>query len=212
MLFSMNDYTLPHAISGDVRVRWSLDQGELGSHAVLLIQEHGTVIHTVDRAGGEYCGDGLITVRAGISLVVQTADCVPVFFYALSGRVIGAVHAGWRGTAQNISGIMVQNLKLINRETANLWVMIGHCIRDCHYKIGKDVADQFCDYPGALIKRKGKMYLDLVEVNRQQLIAAGVVPHAIYDAGGCTYCNPLLPSYRRDGEGCGSIYHCIILT
>ena len=40
--------------------------------------------------------------EAGIGLVIQTADCLPVLLATADGQVIGAAHAGWRGLAAGI--------------------------------------------------------------------------------------------------------------
>ena len=47
-------------------------------------------------------GDGLITDVPGVLLGVGTADCVPVLVVDVEKRVVGAFHAGWRGTVARI--------------------------------------------------------------------------------------------------------------
>src|SRR5438270_2176366 len=42
-------------------------------------------------------GDGLVTDAAGIALVIQTADCLPILIHDQQGQSIAACHAGWRG-------------------------------------------------------------------------------------------------------------------
>ena len=44
----------------------------------------------------------MLTDQADTLLTVQTADCVPVLLMDASRGVIGAVHAGWRGTVHGI--------------------------------------------------------------------------------------------------------------
>ena len=46
--------------------------------------------------------DGLLTDAANQPLVIYTADCVPIFMSANKGRVVGMLHAGWRGTRSEI--------------------------------------------------------------------------------------------------------------
>ena len=41
----------------------------------------------------------MITKREGILIGVQVADCVPILLFDGRNSIIGAVHAGWRGTA-----------------------------------------------------------------------------------------------------------------
>ena len=47
--------------------------------------------------------DGLITNEPGTALVVFTADCTPVLLHDPVTGAVGAVHAGWRGTASGIA-------------------------------------------------------------------------------------------------------------
>src|SRR3989338_1511960 len=60
-------------------------------------------------AGKEACArgcpdaDAFITDRKNVPIAIRTADCVPVFIYDPLRRVIGLVHAGWKGTRQRIA-------------------------------------------------------------------------------------------------------------
>src|SRR5262249_20800363 len=55
--------------------------------------------------------DALATDHAGAALVVQTADCVPILLASATHGVVGAAHAGWRGSARNVAGAAVEALK-----------------------------------------------------------------------------------------------------
>ncbi len=193
-----------------------------GSHIIKFNSENARVFSNQKDSPILPSADGIWTDEKGVSLVIQTADCVPVFFYCKTDAKnrknlvndgneslyqIGAIHAGWRGTARNISGIMVHILHQHMDKATEMFVMIGHCIRKCHYEVKQDVASQFQSFPDALEEREGKLYLDLVRVIICQLLAQGVGRQNIIDLGKCTYCESALPSYRRDGAGCGMLYH-----
>ncbi|MBR5453636.1 MAG: laccase domain-containing protein, partial [Clostridia bacterium] len=67
-----------------------------------------------DRGGGifykaDYECDGYVTDRQGVALCVKTADCVPILFSSGDG-IVGAVHAGWRGTARSIAAVCVERM------------------------------------------------------------------------------------------------------
>ena len=70
-------------------------------------QVHGTAAATVrDSASGGGAAnvgecDALATDRPGVALAIQTADCVPILL--ASPKAVGAAHAGWRGSAQNVA-------------------------------------------------------------------------------------------------------------
>ena len=41
--------------------------------------------------------DAIITKMRGVALGVMTADCVPVIIYDAQNKIIGCMHAGWKG-------------------------------------------------------------------------------------------------------------------
>lgn len=81
-------------------------------------QEHTDIIL---RVGKSDCGkglfrnqpdvcDGLITNEPGVALVCFAADCTPILFYDPVQRVVAAIHAGWRGTANGIARKAVEKM------------------------------------------------------------------------------------------------------
>ena len=100
---------------GEVMTRWRAFRSELPDfHAVALgNQVHGVELMSLDSGRGwiQVEGvDGWITAAPGILLTVTVADCVPVYLVA-SGRGVGLLHAGWRGTAGRILARGVARLK-----------------------------------------------------------------------------------------------------
>ena len=85
--------------------------------AVLSRQVHRS---DVRRVTAEDCGkglwrpqdydsaDGLVTDVPGIPLIVFSADCNVLLLHDPVRRVIGAAHAGWRGTAAGIAAETVR--------------------------------------------------------------------------------------------------------
>ena len=47
----------------------------------------------------DYTADALVTDEPGLNLMVFSADCIILLLHDPVTRSIGAVHAGWRGTA-----------------------------------------------------------------------------------------------------------------
>lgn len=185
-------------------------------HSVVsLPQIHSTTVHKVDYShmGAGYYrrdfdameireGDGYITNARGITLGVKSADCVPILFEATDklGNVIGvgAVHAGWRGTVGKIAEVCVN--KLISEYGASsksIRACIGPCIHKCCFEVGDDVKnavfalgedfEKFCPKSG---KNDGKYFCDLVSVNREILLLAGLLPENIDVIDECTCCLP----------------------
>ena len=159
---------------------------------------------------GEY--DALATDRPVAALVVQTADCVPILLSgprrvdaANAQGVVGAAHAGWRGSARNVAGSAVAALEALGAEPASLSAWIGPSIGPCCYEVGGEVAAQFAgDFVRVGCGGEAKYRLDLRAVNVAQLAAAGVPREAISVHPACTRCGgERYASWRRDGALAG---------
>ncbi len=158
--------------------------------------------------------DVLITAVPGLAIAVRTADCVPVMVNAPDIGYVAAIHAGWRGTIAEIVAKTIAVLKGKGADPAAMHAFIGPCIcRDC-YEVDAPLAARFaaaypdCVTPGA----PGKGYVDLREVNRQQLLAAGLRPEHIAVSPDCTHhSGTCYPSYRREGPAASRLYSLISL-
>jgi len=144
--------------------------------------------------------DALITNIAEVPLAVFCADCVPIIIVDPVKQVVGAVHAGWRGT---YAGIVVKTVqKFIYKFHScpeELLFFIGPCIGSCCYGIDASLAKMFEEkFALQLDTRYGKSYLNLVEVNIKQLVENKVKLEKIYCANVCTSCSPDFFSYRKE--------------
>jgi polyphenol oxidase len=174
-------------------------------------------------------GDGLITNSRGLLLAIQTADCLPVIVVDTKRRAVGVFHAGWRGTLQRIVEKGVGEMhRCFGSNPRDVKAVIGPGIQGCCYQVGEEVRTKFESqfayaaklfrevkesdpvrekYPLLFLNARApghgelppKLFLDLVEANRQQLLAAGVPKKNIENSPLCTNCNPeLLFSYRAE--------------
>lgn len=144
--------------------------------------------------------DGLITKYPETYLMVTVADCLPIFFFEPNEKVVGLIHAGWKGTYERITEKMV--VKMTREYTCNpknIIIFIGPSIGPCHYEVKEDVASKFDER--SLVKRNEKTYLDLWKANKDQLLVNGVREKNIELAGECTACHlDRYSSYRMEGE------------
>jgi purine-nucleoside/S-methyl-5'-thioadenosine phosphorylase / adenosine deaminase len=149
-------------------------------------QVHGRAVTLVeaDTQPRPQC-DVLITRSTEKTLMLRFADCTPVLLADPGRGVIGAVHAGWRGSAVRAAGAAVAALgEAFGSNPRDLVVGIGPAIGPCCYEVGDDVATAFEDRPWLFSDRR----LNLWEANRQALIEAGVPTDQIEVAGLCTQC------------------------
>jgi purine-nucleoside/S-methyl-5'-thioadenosine phosphorylase / adenosine deaminase len=186
----------------------------LGLESLVFAQQvHGRMVIKVDAAppGIAVLGeaDGLVTDRPGVGLVAQTADCAPVLLLDPDRPAVAAVHAGWRGAAQNIVSEAVRKLGVeYGSKPERLLAAIGPAISGQRYRVGPEVLDIFREVLGELdrgivgpLDPEGGATLDVVEIVRRQLVAAGVSETRIERVPGCTFDDPRFFSSRRQGGG-----------
>jgi len=174
-------------------------------------------------------GDGLITRTPGMLLGILTADCLPVILVDAKRRAVGVFHAGWRGTLKRIVEKGVGEMhRWFGTSPGDLRAAIGPGVHGCCYAVGPEVRTQFesqfesgselfheveesdpvrekypllfltARAPGHSVLPK-KIFLDLVEANRRQLLAVGVAVKYISTSPLCTSCRTdLLFSYRAE--------------
>ena len=154
--------------------------------------------------------DALITDRRNLPLAVFTADCLSIFLYDSLTPAIGLIHAGWRSTKENIAACVIQLMqKQFNTRPESLQVGFGPAIRSCCYEVTSELNDFF---PYNLIKRDNRYYLDLIQINKNELLDLGVKENNILDPQICTSCrNKEFFSYRKEGNTCGRTMSVIML-
>lgn len=147
--------------------------------------------------------DALVTNQPGRPLIAYAADCIPILLYvpSVAGRpaAVAVVHAGWRGTQQDIAAKTVQRLQqLYDVNPADCLAAIGPGIGGCCFSTHADVpqAMQQAFGPGvqAFIQpdnsKAGKFLVDLKAINAWRLQTAGLQPEHIALSPECTCCLP----------------------
>ncbi len=143
------------------------------------------------------CTDAVITDMAGKILVVQVADCQPVFLFDPVRRAVAAVHAGWRGSIGGILGGTVRSMSdTFGCRPEDLVACIGPSLGPCcaefiHY--ADEIPRPFWVY------KDGGNHFDFWSITRDQLVDAGLDREKVFSSGLCTRCRKdLFFSYRRD--------------
>ncbi|WP_296949781.1 peptidoglycan editing factor PgeF [uncultured Massilia sp.] len=193
--------------AGTVRANRARLQALLPGHPAWIAQVHGAAV--VDAAGVQpggpvRTGDASIATGAGVVCAILTADCLPVLFADLDGKVVGAAHAGWRGLAGGVLGETVAAMRRAGAGAITAW--LGPAIGPDAFEVGRDVLDAFeaalpgeaaaafRPYPG----RPGKYLADMNALATRMLARAGVT--RVHGGGRCTATEAAtFYSYRRDG-------------
>jgi len=174
----------------------------------LLKQVHGKNVCQGNSEKQE--GDALVTKEKYLALAVSVADCYPILFHDPVNSVIGAAHAGWRGTCARIAAHTIQKMVAHGARPANIQVAIGQGISKNKFEVGSEVLAQFRanSFPETCFDEN---HIDLAEANKCVLLEAGIQPANIWIMNRCTF-EPDFFSYRRDKGITGRMWGLISLT
>lgn len=182
-------------------------QGLLPGRPAWISQVHGVGVVDAATAGPDQpvrVGDASFATAPGVVCAILTADCLPVLFADLKGKVVGAAHAGWRGLAGGVLGTTIAAMREHGAGEITAW--LGPAIGPTQFEVGQDVLDSFLAYlpenevrphfalyPG----RPGKYLADMYALARRMLARDGVVK--VHGGGYCTASErDCFYSYRRD--------------
>jgi YfiH family protein len=173
------------------------NRARVPGHPAWLSQVHGiTVVDAATVGDSQPVADASIAMQADVVCAIMTADCLPVLFADMAGKVVGGAHAGWRGLA-------ARAMRAAGAGEITAW--LGPAIGPTAFEVGDDVreaflvavtgaADAFAPYPG----RPGKYLADMNRLAKLMLAADGVT--RVWGGEHCTVTQAdLFYSYRRDG-------------
>jgi polyphenol oxidase len=183
----------------------------------LIRQVHGTAVAIARSASPSSSdtpeADVIISDDPALAVAVRVADCAPILLADRSLGVVGAAHAGWRGT---VGSAAAQAVHAMQREfgssTMDIIAAIGPCLGSCCGEVGEEVLDAFrqAGHPESALARwlspgsRGRPMLDLSKANVDQLSDAGVPRSNIFVAELCTKTHAgLMHSYRASGRAAG---------
>ena len=166
-------------------------------------QVHGTMVLSFSasaapaRQNGHHIGDALITNEKNRFLTIQVADCQPILLYDPSNQAVANIHAGWRGTIQDIIARTIAMMKSdFGTSATDLVAGIGPSLGPC--------CAEFVNYQKEFPRRywtygDSRRHFDFWHISRDQLMAAGVAPQNIHISNLCTRCRTdLFFSYRGE--------------
>jgi len=181
-------------------------QALLPGHAAWISQVHGADVvdaSLVQPGAPVQTGDASVATTPAAICAILTADCLPVLFADLDGKVVGAAHAGWRGLAGGVLGATLAAMRAAGAGEITAW--LGPAIGPDAFEVGADVraafeaalpgeaAAAFKPYPG----REGKFLANIYMLARQMLARGGVT--RVHGGDRCTFSEAdTFYSYRRD--------------
>ena len=145
--------------------------------------------------------DALISNIRNTLLLLNFADCIPVILYSKKDKTGAIIHAGWRGTADNIAGKTVLKMeKNLNINPKNITAIIGPGIDKCCFETDYDVFEKLVKNKSdknIYEQKENKFFIDLKLLNANQLSECGIKNIDI-----CRYCtccmSDIFFSYRKE--------------
>ena len=186
----------------------------IGSTDKMLVtasQIHSANVHTVEAsdAGKVFPDtDGFVTKENGIPISVSIADCAPILLEDRTRGVVGALHAGWRGTVSGIVAAGVRKMCALGCDPKNINAAIGPCIHKCCYEVGEDFFEAVKDIRGKdfalrhiTARANGKYCADITSMNGEILLESGIPFENISVSGKCSSCESELFFSHRASKG-----------
>ncbi len=160
----------------------------------LPIQKHTDKVMVLENDFKPVVADAVITRKKGVLIGIHVADCVPILLYDKKKSLVGAVHAGWRGTAAQILKNTIKAMqKRFHSSAEDVLIAIGPSIRQCCYEVGEEVKHAVYNVTGEgsyYRRQNGKYFIDLSSANMIQALSMGIQEENIYQSDECTFCNP----------------------
>ena len=146
-----------------------------------------------------------------LALAIETADCYPILLEDRVAGVIGAAHAGWRGTVAGIARNTLEAMIELGADPTRVRAAIGPGICAKNYEVSPDLRDRFLEanFPKHIWSRENQnWHVDLAEANRWLLKHSGVPRESIWVSGACST-EAQFFSYRRDAGVTGRMWAVI---
>ncbi|MGI6714105.1 MAG: polyphenol oxidase family protein [Bacilli bacterium] len=183
------------------REKFFTSLGLQATELVFTYQSHSTILKKATRADGGrgyyafddgLAGDALYTDERNLGLAIYHADCVPIFFYVPTRRLIGVIHAGMTGTLKGVTKLVIK--EFCEKEKVNpadIYCYIGPCLTFSHQKITPEQRDEIAargdEYQAGLKAVGDNLYFDTLLVNVIHLRGCGIPIDHIDHSGECVY-------------------------
>ena len=103
---------------------------------ILMHQTHSNKVIEIKKINykKKIYADAMITKMRGVSLGVLTADCVPIILYDSKNKIVGCIHAGWKGAFKEIVKNTILKIKKIS-SNSKIYASVGPCIGPRSYEV-----------------------------------------------------------------------------
>jgi hypothetical protein len=164
----------------------SMEQVHGKKVAIVSHTQRGTTVPKIDGI----VIDGT-SIQEVITLIVRTADCLPIIFLDKTHHIFGVAHAGWKGLYENLIQEMIYSMISLGANIQDIQICIGPHIQVCCYSVSNERQQLFPEMFRRTEEHKKNItfYLDLGMIAEDQLIQQGIVPDHITRSHICTFCS-----------------------
>lgn len=138
------------------------------------------------------------------ALLIATADCLPIMIYCQQTKRVAAVHAGWKGVANQILYKTLKKLIATGSDKSLFNIFIGPHILQQSFEVDEDVFFNLQKSQFGLIEsdysffQNNKYYVNLDKIITSQILEACKATPEIQTISIDTKTNSDFHSFRRD--------------
>jgi len=137
------------------------------SSLILMSQTHSNKVQIIENKNNleRIEADAMLTKNNKFALGVLTADCAPILIYEEKEKIVGCIHAGWKGAINGIIENTLNKLNNIGGDIKHVTVCVGPCISQVSYEVQEDFYSTFIkkskDYDSFFSKNENSFNFDL---------------------------------------------------
>ncbi|AGH94345.1 polyphenol oxidase family protein [Pseudobdellovibrio exovorus] len=148
--------------------------------------------------------DAHFTAQKNQSLLILTADCLPIMIYCRQTHRVAAVHAGWRGVENRIAEKTLAQLIRTGSDQKDFLIWVGPHIQQDSFEAGTDAfnllsqAHRGLEPNSYFYQKSDKYFIDLNLIVKSQIDHVVGKSSDVWFSDDDTKANPNYFSYRRD--------------
>jgi len=122
--------------------------------------------------------DAIITNQRYLPIAILTADCVPILICDNKKKMIGIIHAGWKGAYKGIIDRVIKFMIKKGCKLKNFTIAVGPSISVKNYEVKEDFRKKFLKKDKKNLKyfkiKRNKLYFDLTKYVQALLLKSKI--------------------------------------
>ncbi len=122
--------------------------------------------------------DAIITNQRYLPIAILTADCVPILICDNKKKMIGIIHAGWKGAYKGIIDRVIKFMIKKGCKLKNFTIAVGPSISVKNYEVKEDFKKKFLKKDKKNLKyfkiKRKKLYFDLTKYVQALLLKSKI--------------------------------------